>query len=184
MGVNAHHCPPATHEGTYHPRFPRPRRECEVVILGSAHSDRAERVRALLENFETHVYGPRWEAHGIPNRGMVSSEEVLDVLASAFITVVFATTPGGHSIIKPYIFDYAAAGALVATDFLPALERYLVFDKELIGFENTNEMVRKLRYYLDNPMEAEKIRAAGHNRVLREHTWQRVWPKLLALAHA
>ena len=43
-------------------------------------------------------------------------------------------------------------------------------------------MVRKLRYYLDHPDEAERIRRAGHDRVLREHTWMKVWPKLIALA--
>jgi spore maturation protein CgeB len=97
---------------------------------------------------------------------------------------VFSATAGGHSIIKPYIFDYTAAGALVATDFLPSLERYMVFDKELIGFRSTDEMVSKIRYYLERPAEAEKIRLAGHERVLREHTWKNVWPKVLSLTRA
>jgi hypothetical protein len=183
-GVNAHHCPPGTHEKTYHPHFARPEYECDVLVFGSGHANRAEPVRALFNNFETHVHGEGWEVHGIPNRGMVSGDEALSVLSSARITVVFGATVGGYSIIKPYIFDHAAAGALVATDFLPALERYFVFDRELIGFRSVDEMTRKIRHYLDHPEEAEKIRLAGHNRVLREHTWTRVWPKILSMACA
>ena len=183
MGINAHHCPPGVHEKIFRPHAPRPEHACEVLIFGSGHANRIERVRALFANFDTHVHGEGWEIHGIPDRGMVSGEEALDVLTSARITVVFGATAGGHFIVKPYLFDHAAAGALVATDYFPPVERYFTFGKEIIGFGSTEDMVRKLRYYLDRPEEAERIRRAGHDRVLREHTWTKVWPKLIALAH-
>jgi spore maturation protein CgeB len=51
----------------------------------------------------------------------------------------------------------------------------------LIGFETTGELIEKVRYYLDHPEQAEQIRAAGRARVLQEHTWQQVWPRIFRL---
>ena len=148
-----------------------PESRCEVLIFGNGYPDRVAAARALLQRFQTHVYGELWGDYGIPSRGLVFGEESVHILSSAFITVVFPPkTPGGHPIIKPYLFDYPAGGALIATDYLPAVERYFIYGKELIGFESTEELIEKVRYYLDHPEQAEQIRAAGRARVLQEHT--------------
>ena len=182
LGVNAHQWPPGTYEGFYRPLAPKPEYECEVLIFGNGYPDRVAPARALLDNFETHVYGELWENSGISSRGLVFGEESLHILSSARITVVFSKTSGGHPIIKPYLFDYPAGGALIATNYLPAVERYFDYGKELIGFESTEELIGKIRYYLAHPQEADEIRAAGRARVLREHTWRHVWPRILNLA--
>ena len=182
LGVNAHLWPPGTYEGFYRPVAPKPEYQCDVLIFGNGHPDRVEPVRALLQGFNTRVYGEGWDAHGIQSRGLVFGEESLHVLNSARLTVVFCRTSGGHPIVKPYLFDFPAAGALVATNYLAGVERYFAYDEEIIGFHDPEDLVRKVRYYLDHPEEADRIRSAGRRRVLREHTWKHVWPRILALA--
>jgi hypothetical protein len=86
-----------------------------------------------------------------PSRGMVFGEESLHILSSACITVVFCKTSGGRPVLKRYLFDYPAGGALIATNYLPAVEHYFIYGKELIGFETTGELIEKVRYYLDLP---------------------------------
>lgn len=184
LGVNAHQWPPGTYEGFYRPMAPKPEYRCEVLIFGNGNPDRIQPARALISRFDTHVYGERWDAHGIHSRGLVFGEESLHILNSARITVVFFWTSDGHPIVKPYLFDFAAAGALVATNYLAGVERHFVYDEELIGFHDTEDLVRKVRYYLDHPEQADRIREAGRQRVLREHTWKQVWPRILALARA
>jgi hypothetical protein len=184
LGVNAYQWPPATYEGFYRPFPPKAELQCDVLIFGNGYPDRVAPARALLNEFQTHIYGEFWGEYGIASRGLVFGEDSMQVLSSARITVVFSKTSGGHPIIKPYLFDYTAGGALIATEYLPAVERYFVYGKELIGFESTEELIEKIRYYLDHPREAEQIREAGRARVLREHTWRHVWPRILSLAAA
>jgi spore maturation protein CgeB len=181
LGVNVHQWPPATYEGFYRPLPPKPEYRCEVLIFGNGYPDRVPPARALLQRFQTHVYGELWGDYGIASRGLVFGEESLHILSSACITVVFCKTSGGHPIIKPYLFDYPAGGALIATNYLPAVELYFIYGKELIGFETTGELLEKVRFYLDHPEQAEQIRAAGRARVLQEHTWQHVWPRIFRL---
>lgn len=180
LGARAEVLPIATNEAFFHPVPPDPRYACEALVLGRAHPDRIEPVRALLQNFDTHVYGEGWEEHGIASRGLIYGDGVLAALNSAKATMVFFRTGGGHSLVKVGLFDFAAAGALVFTDRFPEVERYFTWGKEIVGFESTADLLEKVRHYLDHPEEADAIRRAGRARVLAEHTWPRVWPRILA----
>ncbi len=172
--------PIATNEAFFQPAPPRPDLACDVLVLGRAHADRVEPVRALRSSFATHVYGERWEEHGIPSRGLIFGDDVLAALASARMVVIFVRTGAGHRLVKVGLFDFAAAGALVLTERFPEVERYFRYDAEIVGFDTIAELLAKVRHYLDHPDEAEAIRRAGRDRVLAEHTWSRAWPRLLA----
>jgi spore maturation protein CgeB len=67
----------------------------------------------------------------------------------------------------------------VVTNRFPAVEPYLEFGKELVGFDSTDDLLRKVRHLLDHPEEAAAIRRAGRERVLRDHTWRSIWPRIL-----
>jgi spore maturation protein CgeB len=180
LGARAGLLPIATNEAFFHPAPPRPEYACEVLVLGRAHPDRVEPVRALVERFDTHVYGEGWEDHGIAGRGLIYGDDVLAALASARITVIFFRTGGGHALVKVGLFDFAAAGALVATNRFAEVERYLTYGREIVGFDSTDDLLAQIRHYLDHPDEAAAVRAAGRARVLAEHTWPAVWPRVLA----
>jgi len=179
LGARAEVLPIATNEAFFHPVPPRSEHACEVLVLGRAHSDRVAPVRALLERFDTRVYGEGWDEHGITSRGLIFGDDVLAALCSAKITVIFFLTGGGHALVKVGLFDFAAAGALVFTNRFAEVERYLAYGREIVGFDSTADLLEKARYYLDHPQEAEAIRRAGRERVLAEHTWPRVWPRIL-----
>jgi spore maturation protein CgeB len=179
LGARADPLPIATNEEFFRPVPPRPELGCDVLVLGRAHPDRVEAVRALSAIFNVHLYGEGWETHGLASRGLIFGEDVLAALASAAVTVVLFRTGGGHALVKVGLFDFAAAGALVATNHFPEVEKYLEFGREIIGFDSTVDLVKKVRYCLDHPDAAAAIRQAGRARVLRDHTWKRVWPRIL-----
>jgi spore maturation protein CgeB len=138
-----------------------------------------EPVRALVEAFDTHLYGEGWDEHGLVSRGTIYGDDVLAALSSAAVTVVFFLTGAGHALVKVGLFDFAAAGALVVTNRFPEVERYLEYGREIVGFESTDGLLRAVRRMLDHPDEAAAIRRAGRERVLRDHTWRRIWPRIL-----
>jgi spore maturation protein CgeB len=179
LGARAGVLPIATNEAFFHPAPPRPEYACDALVLGRAHPDRVEPVRALLREFDTHVYGEGWEEHGIASRGLLYGDDVLAALASARTTVLFFRTGGGHALVKVGLFDFAAAGALVLTNRFAEVEPYFAYGREIVGFDSTGELLRRVRHYLDHPEEAAEIRRAGRARVLAEHTWPAVWPRIL-----
>ncbi|MGH9364448.1 MAG: CgeB family protein [Thermoanaerobaculia bacterium] len=179
LGVEARVLPVATNEEFFYPVPPRGKLRCEVLVLGRAHPDRVDPVKALVQNFDTHLHGEGWQEHGLESRGLICGEDVLAALSSASVTVVFFKTGSGHPLVKVGLFDFAAAGALVFTNRFPEVERYFEYGRELVGFDSTEDLMRKVRHYLDHPGEAQAIRRAGRERVLREHTWRMVWPRIL-----
>jgi spore maturation protein CgeB len=179
LGVPSAVLPVATNEEFFHPVTPRAEMRCDVLVLARAHPDRIEPVRALLDRFETHVYGEGWDEHGIASRGLIFGDDVLAALGSARMSVVFALTPGGHRLVKVGLFDFAAAGALVVTNRAEEVAAYLRYGQEIVGFETTDELLERVGYYLGHPEEAERIRRAGRGRVLRDHTWKAAWPQIL-----
>lgn len=179
LGARARVLPIGTNEEFYRPLPPRPELRCQVLVLGRAHPDRVEPVKALARSFDTHLYGEGWEEHGLHSRGLIFGDDVLAALSSAEMTVIFFLTGGGHALVKVGLFDFAAAGALVVTNRFPEVGRYLEYGKEVVGFDSTEDLLAKVRHYLDHPEEAQAIRRAGRERVLREHTWRRIWPRIL-----
>jgi len=179
-GVNSYQLPIATNDLFFHPVPPQPEYACDVLHLGAVHQDRIEPVKALLEHFDTHVYGENWEKYGVPNRGFVYGDDTLKALNSAKLAIIFSRTPSGQQTVKVGIFDFLSAGALVAAEDFPELHQYFDVKKELITFNGMDEMLEKIRYYLDHPAEADAIRTAGRRKVLNNFTWVKVWPKILA----
>jgi hypothetical protein len=184
LGCRAGVLPMATNEEFYHPVPPRPEHACDVLILGRAHPDRVEPVSALVDRFHVHLYGEGWEEHGLDSRGLIFGDDVLAALSSAGLTVVFFRTACGGTLVKVSLFDFTAAGALVATNYFADVEPYFDYDVEVIGFASTADLLAKVDYYLRHPDAARRIRRAGRERVLRDHTWRRVWPRILAMLSA
>ena len=184
LGAQAALLPVATNDDFFRPVAPDPSRACDVLVLGRAHPDRVEPVKALLDNFDTHLYGEEWDHYGLSSRGVIFGDDVMAALSSARMTVIFFLTRAGHALVKVGLLDFAAAGALVVTNRYTEVERYFEYGKEIIGFDTTAELLTTVRYYLDHPEEAEAIRRAGRERVLRDHTWRQTWPRILRMLQA
>jgi glycosyltransferase involved in cell wall biosynthesis len=180
LGVRAMLMPFGTNHAFFKPVPPLGEYRCEVLHLGRALPDRVEPVRALMENFDTHLYGERWDEYGIASRGVVYGDQLLAALNSAAVTVLFFLTPSGHPLVKVGLFDFAAAGALVATNRFSEVERYFSYGAEIIGFDTIEDMLETIRYHVDHPQQAALIRLAGRERVLREHSWRAIWTRLIS----
>jgi spore maturation protein CgeB len=77
-------------------------------------------------------------------------------------------------------FEGPMCGALYLTGDCTELSEFYEPDREVLVYRNEDEMLEKVRFYLDHEHAAEKVRSAGHGRALRDHTYQRRWADLLA----
>jgi len=89
--------------------------------------------------------------------------------------VVGETHAGTSPIRQVRLRDFEApmSGAFYALEYMPEIEAFFVPGKEIVCFSSKRELTEVVRHFLAHPDEAERVRQAGHQRALRDHTWQR-----------
>jgi spore maturation protein CgeB len=73
--------------------------------------------------------------------------------------------------IKARNFEIPGCGGFVLTGRADNLERYYEISKEVVCFEELEDLVEKVRYYLSHEDERAAIAQAGYERTMREHTY-------------
>lgn len=74
--------------------------------------------------------------------------------------------------IKARMFEIPACRTLMITQDADNLRDYYEFNKEIVVYEDTAELIRKIRYYLKNNEERQSVADNGFQRTIREHTYK------------
>jgi len=75
--------------------------------------------------------------------------------------------------IKARHFEIPACGGFLMTSMANDLENYYIPGKEMVIYENTDDLIEKIRYYLTRDAEREAIRESGQKRTTEEHTYNK-----------
>lgn len=111
--------------------------------------------------------------------GLLSDNEMVKMFSRSRISLGFSsvgdTAFSTAAIRQVRLRDFEApmAGAFYMLEYLAEIEEFFKPGKEIVCFESPDELVEKARYYLHHEEEREAIRRAGHERALRDHTWQK-----------
>jgi spore maturation protein CgeB len=161
----------AVWEGLY-PATDAPR-DIPVAFLGQAYGNRAEMLfRLMTAGLPCMVQG-----YGFPKA--LFSTEIHKVMQRVKIGLSFSRSSDGSCLqIKTRPFETCAAGALLISEYAPGIEHCFEPDKEAVFFTTTDELIAKVRYYLEHDDERATIAQAGHERVMRDHTYGKRWQAL------
>jgi spore maturation protein CgeB len=83
-----------------------------------------------------------------------------------------------RSQIKGRNFEIPGSGGFLLTERADNLQEYFVAGREIATFEGTDDLIDKIRNYLTNEHDREEIRRAGHERTLREHTYEKRFERI------
>jgi spore maturation protein CgeB len=86
--------------------------------------------------------------------------------------------------VNPRTFELASAGAFQLVDNRSLLPELFDVGKELITFENANDLKEKISYYLNHDQERQEIAKRSRARVLREHTYQHRVRDMLSIIYS
>lgn len=75
--------------------------------------------------------------------------------------------------IKGRNFEIPGSGGFLLTQRADKIEEYFVPDREIAIFSSEDELFEKIHYFLVHDSERESIRLAGHERAMKEHTFQK-----------
>ncbi len=141
----------------------------DVTFIGQPHGDR----RAVLKQLEKT--GIRVECWGYGwSRGKVSTRQAVEIInASALNLDLSKAIAGGIDQIKGRDFEVPACRGLLITGQTPGLSEYFTPGTDVLTYDGLQDLQGKIRWALDHPQEAEKVRGAGYQRVLREHTYEK-----------
>ncbi len=147
---------------------PLPANKCRypVTFIGSAHGDRRALVAQLAAHgIEVTCFGYGWPA------GPLASEDVPAIMRESVISLNFANSKGENQI-KARTFEVAGAGGFLLTNPAQGLERFYAPGSEIAVYQDFDDLVSKIRYYLSHPNERDRVARAGYARTLRDHTYE------------
>lgn len=166
---------------------PLPSRACDydVSFVGAAYGNRRARVKAMARRgIDVTCFGHGWE------RGPVGSKDIDQVYRSSRVSLNFADSGLqmlGISLarsrqVKARTFEVPGAGGFLLTEESQSLAQYFSIGTEMITYHDDDEIVEKIRYFLNHPDERDVIARAGHQRVRRDHLYEARFAPILALA--
>lgn len=148
--------------------YPRPIKKYDVVFIGSKYGYRGEIVESLIKaGIKVDAFGPGWPA------GPCTAEESADIFGSAKIVLGIGYI--GHSkkivTLKQRDFDALFTGALYITSRNPDLEEILIDKQHVVYYDNKQDLIEKVKYYLKHDEERIAIAHNAMHQGLAKHTW-------------
>ncbi len=167
----------------------------DVTFVGQAYGDRPDVVQRLRKaGVPVRTYGRGWRVrpeHRLAARLPVirslggaallrrveattrcDQDEMLAIFEQSRINLnLVAASQGGGSQIKGRTFEVPACGGFLLDGPAEGLAEYFDIGRELVVYEDVDDMAEKCRFYLTHDDARARIARAGHRRVHREHTY-------------
>lgn len=105
--------------------------------------------------------------------GSIHLNELKEMASSA--QVLFSRR---RAQIKGRIFEVPGCGGFLLTSSAERLDQYYKAGEEIAVFDGTDDLIDKIQYYLQHDEERERIRRAGYERTLKDHTFEQRFRQL------
>lgn len=111
--------------------------------------------------------------------GPLSDTEMIKMYSRSKINLGFSTCGNTHESEERIVqirlrdFEVPMSGGFYMVEYMEELEEFYDIGKEIVCYTCPEDLVDKIKYYLRHDTEREKIRLAGRERCLRDHTWHK-----------
>ena len=154
-----------------------------VSFVGSVHPDRVHRrgvqlLERLCSEVALEVWGPidarltRSSPIRSRHRGQAWGLDMYRVLAQSRIAVNRHGDFAGGYAANMRMFEATGVGALLVTESATNLPDFFEPGREVVAYDGADDLVTKIRHFLEHEDERRRIAAAGQRRTLVEHTYR------------
>jgi len=161
-------------------------KECkyQVTFIGTAYGIRPKLIAQLKnENIKVECFGYGWE------NGAVTADEIPKIIRESLISLNFGDSgiqwSGFRFVrsrqIKARIFEVTGSGGFLITENAENIDKFYGAD-EIETFEGVNDLVLKIKKYLNHTELRDRIALAGFNRTAAEHIYEIRFESLLSAA--
>lgn len=177
--------PPAADPSVYRPLRSRDQQYRANVVFAGAATRRREALLGQLLEFGLAIWGPGWRRTSLRDycRGeQLRADEFVRANAGATVAVNIhhqVDDDEPEAACNQRLFEIAAIGVLQVVDYRFDLERWFLPGDELLAFETPADLRRTVEQALQDLAAAERIAAAGRERLLAGHTYMHRMQALL-----
>lgn len=169
---------PLAGEASIHRPLPRDF-EFDVSFVGQRYGARPlflERLRR--RGIEVATFGEGWPGQRL------SQDEMVALYSRSRVNLGFAGIHYCRRLmnLKGRDFEVPLSGGLYLTEEHPALHRVFDVGREILSYRDVRDCATTIRWLLEHPDEAARIRAAGYERARRDHTWAARFDAIFRLA--
>lgn len=153
----------------------------DVSFVGQKHGQmsngkfvRSDIIEALEKaDIKVDLFGNYWDGFINWHGYKTDFDDIINVFNTSRINLNLSN-PWHHGTmpqIKGRHFEIPQVCGMQISTPADDLESYFIPDKEIIIVNSIQDLIEKIKYYLDRSDERESIARAGHNRMLKEHQW-------------
>ena len=164
---------------------PLPARECQydVSFVGTCYGSRPKIVSQLKQSgINVRCFGFGWEG------GPVSAEEIPQIIRNSVISLNFSDPPSGVTVllskterqIKARIFEVIGSGGFLISQSADQIEFFYQPDKEIVIFECTEELIRKIKWFLERFDLRDSIAVQGYERTVVCHSYENRFREIIS----
>jgi spore maturation protein CgeB len=151
----------------------------DASFVGRCYGERKNFVNTLKrEGINIATFGQGWE-----NGSRVSQADLIRIYNQSKISLnISIASKEGKNQIKGRDFEAPGCGSLLLTKDTEEIAEYFVPGEEIVTYQDANDAAEKIKYYLKNEDEREKIAKKGYERVMKEHTIEKRLLEIFAFA--
>ncbi len=111
--------------------------------------------------------------------GPLSDLEMVQMYSRSKINLGFSSCGDTHETdnrilqVRLRDFEVPMSGGFYMVEYMEELEEFYEIGKEVVCYNDREDLADKIKYYLSHDREREAVRQAGYRRCLRDHTWQK-----------
>lgn len=186
LGVEAIFQPGVFSSAMFNPGVER-RKDYDVSFIGAMDKVGREHYAAALAGagVRVHLFGAGTSA------GIVSADKVVEIYRRSRINLNFTggalRTPLERDPavnrnvrqVKGRMSKIALCGSFVLSENAPGIERLFKVGEEIDIFQDEEQLVERVRFYLAHEVEREAMAAQAHARALKDYDEAKFWPQLV-----
>lgn len=150
-------------------------KEFDVSFIGANYGVRKDYIKFLIENgINVYTKGQGWD------NGFADDDEMIEIFCKSKIVLGFATVGKNDDIyiLKGRDFEVPLTGSMYITGYHEELKEYFELGKDIETYKSKEELLQKIKYYLGNDLEREKIAKYGYEKCLNNYTAKKAYEKV------
>lgn len=150
------------------------RKEYDVGFVGASYGIRSKYIEYLRNNgINVYAKGIGWD------EGIATDDEMIEIFNKSKIVLGFATVGVNDDIfiLKGRDFEVPFTKSFYLTGYHEELKEYFSLGTDIGTYSSKEDLLKKVKYYLEHEEEREQIASTGYNKCLNFYTGKKSYEK-------
>ena len=164
-----------------HKKLPVTDKPYDICFAGDYGTPRENMLLEIAKDFRVSIFGPSWGKKLAPNSplrkslvkdGFFEPEYLVKIFNRSKIALNIHSWIGKWDYgLNPRVFEANGCGTFQLSDFKAEIPELYEPDKEIVLYNNMDELKEKAAFYLGSDAKRTTIAEQGYARTLKEHTY-------------